>query len=99
MNIDVLNYNDYRTFLSDYLAFRRAKSPRFTVRQFCVRAGISTDNYLLRILRGQRNLGPMIAERFLPQLGLGRVGEQYFLALVHAAAARTLSEKEQYGAH
>lgn len=93
MKLDVFDYSDYRTYLSDFIELKRSSSPGFSVRQLSVKAGISTDNYLLRVLRGQRNLGIRLAERFVRPLGLSGAEAHYFMTLVQAESAKTLHER------
>ncbi len=95
-DIDITNYTDYRSFLSDYIAVKKAESRSFTIRKFCMRAGISTDNYLLRVLRKQRNLGHRTTERFIATLPLKGVDAQYFRTLVYLDSAKSTDEKNRY---
>ncbi len=89
-----LDYSNYRTYLSDYLVWKRSSSKAFTVRSFCLKAGVSTENYLLRVIRKKRNLGRQMAERFSLALSLKGKEADYFLALVEAEHSRTLSSKQ-----
>ena len=87
------NYTSYRAFLADYLTQMRATSRVFTVRRFCQKAGISTNNYLLRILRGQRNLGPKLIDRFIKVVGLRNDEAKYFRAMVALESQTNFEEQ------
>jgi uncharacterized protein (TIGR02147 family) len=87
------DFEDYREYLQLYLAHKRETTPGFSVRQFCLKARISTENYLLRIIRGQRNLGPRIVERIIETIPLKGHEAEYFRCLVDLELARAPSEK------
>lgn len=78
----VTDYTDYRQYLQAFLDAKRATHKSFTARQFCLKAKVSTDDYLLRILRGKRNLGAQASEQFIQALGLKNTEAQYFRSLV-----------------
>ena len=66
------------------------------MRQFCQRIGLSTHNYVQRIVSGQRNLTVALAERFIPVLGLRGADATYFRALVALTHARSDNERDHY---
>jgi len=52
----VYAYLDYRAFLRDYYAERKAASRAFSYRAFSKRAGVSAPNYLKLVIDGKRSL-------------------------------------------
>ncbi len=91
----VILYSDYRTYLADYVAWKRATSRAFSVRAFCLKAGVSTENYLLRIIRGQKNLGPKLAERFSEAIGLKERESRYFFLLAQLGQSKNLRDQKR----
>lgn len=91
--VDVFDYADYRAYLADVLAWKRATVRGFSVRQFSLKAGLSTENYLLRVLRKKRNLGPKVTERFAAALALDGPSARYFAALTRVEGSKTTSER------
>ncbi len=95
-NPDIANYTDYRLYFKDFIEYKRSTSKGFSIRQFCRRAGLSTDNYLLRIIRNERNLGPILTEKFIHILALKNLQAEYFRALVYKELAKKYEDKERY---
>ena len=89
----VWDFEDYREYLALYLAYKRESGTGFSVRKFCLKARISTENYLLRIIRGERNLGPRIAERIIETIPLKGYEAEYFRRLMDLETARSSSDK------
>ena len=91
--IDVKSYDCYRSYLRDTIEFRRQQNRRFTVRGLCLKVGLKTDNYVMRIVRRQRNMSPQLAEKFVAALGLKDGDASYFMYLVNIDSARTDQER------
>lgn len=92
----IFHYTDYREYLRDFIAVKKQTSRGFSIRQLCLNAGISTENYILRVIRAQRNLGPRNAERLLEALRLENTERQYFHLLMQKENARTVESKMKY---
>jgi uncharacterized protein (TIGR02147 family) len=92
--IDVYRYQDYRALLADYYAERKAHGRGFSYRAFSRRAGLSSPNHLKRVIEGERNLSPEMAQRFAEACGLTGKEAQYFCELVEFNQARTTAEKQ-----
>jgi uncharacterized protein (TIGR02147 family) len=91
---DVYRYQDYRAFLAEYYADRKANGRGFSYRAFSRRAGLASPNHLKRVIEGERNLSPEMAQRFAEACGLAGKEAQYFCELVEFNQARTSSEKQ-----
>lgn len=78
----VWDYVDYRVYLRDFLSHKRQAQAGFSVRQFSLKAGISTENYLLKVIRGEKRLGMKLAEAFIQAIPLKASGAEYFRAMV-----------------
>jgi uncharacterized protein (TIGR02147 family) len=93
--VEVHAYLDYRAFLRDHYAAKKAKSKGFSYRAFSRKAGVSSPNYLKLVIEGQRNLSTKMAERFARACGLAEEDSRYFVSLVSFNQARTSAEKER----
>lgn len=89
----IWEYSDYRLYLSDFIAHKRAAHAGFTVRKFCLSARISTQNYVLKVIRGEKNLGPKLSEQFITALGLQNAEAEYFRELAKLGFTRNLEDK------
>lgn len=90
----VVSYENYQQFISDFIDAKRTQNPRFTVRQFCLRMGIKTENYLLRIIRGERKLGPATSERLIKTIPLMGRDAEYFRLLVQRENSAAAEERK-----
>ncbi len=90
---DVYGYLDYRAYLRDFYAARKAKSVGFSYRSFSRRAGVSSPNYLKLVIEGQRSLSAKMAERFAQACGLDSDASRYFVHLVAFNQAKTSAER------
>ena len=96
--VDVYAYLDYRAFLRDFYAAKKAKSTGFSYRSFSKRAGVSSPNYLKLVVDGQRSLSAKMAEKFAQACGLDADASRYFVHLVAFNQAKTSTERSlQYG--
>ena len=94
-SIDIFNYFDYREYLQMEYAWRKEHQKGFSHRQFSLQADISSPNYLLRVLNGERTLTLDYAEKFSKALGLTRNESSYFTMLVQFNNEHDSSEKEK----
>jgi uncharacterized protein (TIGR02147 family) len=82
------DYLDYRGFLADWFAAKKAANPRYSYRVFARRAGGKSPSLLHHVIDGRRNLTPSALADFVVALGL-RAGEaQFFRLLVELDQAK-----------
>ena len=79
---DVFAYLDYRAFLRDVYAEKKALGRGFSFRTFSRLAGLRSPNYLKLVIDGERNLSDAMAPRFASALGLRDDAARYFADLV-----------------
>ena len=91
--VDVFGYLDYRAYLRDYYAAKKAQGRGFSFRAFSMRAGLGSPNYLKLVMDGERNLSAEMAERFAAALGLSGDGAAFFQALVSFNQAKGPDER------
>ena len=90
--VDVYGYLDYRAYLREFYAAKKAKSRAFSYRAFSKRAGVASPNYLKLVVEGARSLSAKMAERFALACGLDADATRYFVHLVAFNQAKTSSE-------
>lgn len=93
---DILNYTNYRQFLLDFYAFRKAADPKFSLRTFAELARFSSHGHLKYIMDGSRNLSKKTLLKLVKALDLSGPQEDYFEKLVFFNQADTLEEKNHY---
>lgn len=94
-SVSVFAYLDYRAFLRDYYAAKKATSRAFSFRSFSKRAGLSSPNYLKLVIDGKRSLSAKMAEKFAAACGLDADAARYFSHLVAFNQAKTSAERAQ----
>ena len=82
--MDILDYDDYRKFLTDWFAAH----PEVSHRGFMRRVGSRDPNVLLRIIKGERRLTEDRVPVFARALELDEVGTEALWLLVRIAHGR-----------
>ncbi|MBN1129671.1 MAG: TIGR02147 family protein [Chitinispirillaceae bacterium] len=94
--ITIYNYFDYREYLSDVFKLLKKKRYGFSYRSFSKEAGISSHNFLPRIIKRERNLTAEFILLLGAYLKLPAKEIKYFQALVAFNNAKKPSQKEKY---
>jgi uncharacterized protein (TIGR02147 family) len=92
---EVFGYLDYRAYLRDYYAYRKAHGASFSFRAFSKRAKLRSPNYLKLVMDGARNLTREMAARFAEACGLRGEDSAYFVDLVMFNQASSANERNQ----
>jgi uncharacterized protein (TIGR02147 family) len=105
----IFTYTDYRRYLADFFEERKRLNKHFSLRMLAERSGFKARDYLMRVMRGDRNLSLEGAGKLSEFFRFSEKQSEYFHVLVQFNQARTTSEKEQcwlrlseiqkYGAH
>lgn len=105
----IFAYTDYRRYLTDYFDEKKRDNKRFSLRMLAERAGFKARDFLMRVMRGDRNLSREGAGKLSIFFHFSGKQAEYFQALVEFNQARTTTEKEshfqrlsairKYGAH
>jgi uncharacterized protein (TIGR02147 family) len=90
---DVYAHFDYRALLRAYYEDRKLHGRGFSYRAFARRAGFKSPNHLKRVIDGERNLTPEMAERCVRACGFTGEEASYFRELVAFNEAKTESER------
>lgn len=91
--LDIFQYGDYRTFLSDFYHREKERNPGFSYRSFARRAGLASPNYLKLVIDGSRPVTEKNLSSFLRGLKLGAAEAEYFRVLVSMKESRDDREK------
>lgn len=90
----IWEYTDYRLWLTEHFRINKLLNPRYSYGVLARKAGFQARDFLLRVMRGDRQLGPESAQRLALALSLDRRERAYFLALVEYNQARKADERE-----
>jgi uncharacterized protein (TIGR02147 family) len=88
-------YTDYRRFLADWFGEKKHANPRFSLRMLAERSGFKAKDYLLRVMRGDRNLSAEGVGKLSAFFRFSEKQAEYFSALVDFNQARDLPAKEK----
>ena len=89
---DILEYTDYRQYIADYYADRKAKSA-FSWQEFATAAGFSSPVYLKYVSEGRFNLSEEAAVRTARSMHLAEFECDFFVEMVKFCHAKTDDEK------
>ncbi len=94
----ILHYLDYRDFIRDHCAWRKARDPGFSQRIFASEAGLppTCSSLLPSVVNGRRNLSLNLRIKFGKALGLSERDFRYFDLLVQFNQAKGMIEKNHF---
>lgn len=96
VKINIFDYFDYREYLSDVFAQLKKSRYGYSFRSFSREAGISSHNFLPRILKRERNLSKEFVPVLSKYLKLSVKEEKYFSILVSFNNTKKPSIKEKH---
>lgn len=92
----IYSYRNYREYLADFYADKKARNPLYSYKTFAETAGLNSANYLPLVIEGSRNLTVTNIHQFAMALKL-RVDEiDFFEALVLCNQAKSSLEEDFY---
>ena len=89
---DILEYTDYRQYIADYYADRKAKTA-FSWQEFAKTAGFSSPVYLKYVSEGRFNLSAEAAVRTAQAMHLADYERKFFVEMVKFDHAKNDDEK------
>lgn len=89
----VYDYRDYRKFLSEWLAWKKATHASYSGTVFAKKAGLGSHTLLGMVIRGERNLTYKTIQLFTKAMGFERHEREYFEKLVLFNQAADADEK------
>jgi uncharacterized protein (TIGR02147 family) len=91
----IFAYTDYRQYLVDFFEERKRLNKHFSLRMLAERSGFKARDYLMRVMRGDRNLSLEGAGKLSDFFRFSEKQAEYFHILVQFNQAHTTWEKEQ----
>jgi uncharacterized protein (TIGR02147 family) len=95
-SVSIFNFFDYREYLNAVYNQKKNQQSGFSFRSFSRDAGITSPNYLLRVLKGARHLSLEYVPKFCKALRLSGDEAQFLEALVCFNNEKKIDHKEQY---
>lgn len=93
---NIFDYSDYRQYLSDYYAQKKANNTNYSHRVFANQAGLSSPSHLLMIIKGERNLSMKTILKFAEGLKLSSKEKRFFELIVLYNQTEDLQMKAKY---
>ncbi len=94
--VSVFEHKDYREFLKSWYEDAKERHSTFSYRVFSKKAGFNTSNFLMLVIKGQRNLTEQSLSKVIIGLNLNKQEQEFFRNLVFFNQAKTHNEKNNY---
>ena len=91
----IYEYTDFRKFLEDRTKELKEENPKYSRRYLVARLGLSSNNYLKRIIDGSRKLSDNLSRKLTKVLGLNKVESEFFLDLVQYGQAKSTEARAE----
>lgn len=89
MRPNIIEYMDYRPFLSDWFDWKKRETPRFSHRGFVRRVGQKSPSLIIDLMAGRRRLTPAMVMPFAAAMKLSAAERRYLSLLVDLERAKT----------
>lgn len=89
---DIYTYQDYRQFLKDWLAYKKASQSGFSLRKLSEKAGLSLG-YLNMVTSGKRNLSNSKLQSLKPHLGISDLELEFLKKLMSINDSKNQKQK------
>jgi uncharacterized protein (TIGR02147 family) len=90
---NVFEYTDYREYLRDSYALNKKQDPRFSYRNFSMRLGFSSPNFLMLVVQGKRNISRSTCFKISKLLRHTKREAGYFENMVFFSQVESQEEK------
>ncbi len=94
--VNIHEYLDYRRFLADILAEKRAIGAAYSMRAIQKRLGLTSNGYLSNIIAGRSKLSLELSSKIGDLFGLSESEKKYFKTMVLFSHATTVDEKNHF---
>ena len=92
----VYAYTDYRKYLLDFYTDKKRLNSRYSYRVLAEKSGFKARDYLMRVMKGERNLSESGIKLLSKYFDFSEKQELYFLLLVQFNQSEVGLEKEKY---
>jgi uncharacterized protein (TIGR02147 family) len=93
---DIFQHLNYREFLRDWMAGRKAEGKPFSYRYLAQKTGLKSPAFFTYVLQGKRNLSPHLALKFAEAMKLSKKETAFFELLVCFNQAKSLEERKHH---
>lgn len=94
--MNIYQYTNYRSFLTDYYEHEKKKNPHFSYQYFANKAGITNKGFVYNIFKGKKNLSKSSILKFTKVIKFTPQELRYFENLVFFNQAKSLDEQNHY---
>lgn len=95
---NVYRYDDFRVFLKEMFAWKKAQDGDYSYRRFAKDAGISNPGYLLDVIVGKRTLSDNAVKKTAAAFGLNEAETEFFDLLVDFGQSKKDARRQEiYG--
>jgi uncharacterized protein (TIGR02147 family) len=93
---NIFSYINFRTYLTEYYAEKKAENSRFSYRMFSRICSFSSPNFIKLIAEGKRNLSTDGIEKVAKGLKLNKNESRFFTNLVHFNQSSSHEDKKRF---
>lgn len=93
VHLNIFEFDDFRTYLKSSVQLLRDQGSDFSFRKFSATAGFTSPNFLILLMKGERNLSEESALKIAAAFGLEKLEKNFFVSLVKYNQAKNSSEK------
>lgn len=92
---NVYRYDDFRVFLKEMFAWKKAQDGEYSYRRFAKEAGISNPGYLLDVIVGKRTLSDNAEKKTAAAFGLNEAEGEFFGLLVDFGQSKQDARRQE----
>jgi uncharacterized protein (TIGR02147 family) len=92
----IFEYMDYRLYLGDYYAWKKAALPQFSYQVFARKAGFGSKSFLAHVINGKRNLSRDSIYKIGQCIELNGMEMIYFEELVAFSQSKDLKQRSHF---
>lgn len=96
VNLNIFEFDDFRAYLKRSVEILREQGSDFSFRKFSAAAGFTSPNFLILLMKGERNLSKESALKIATTFGLENHQKNFFVSLVQYNQAKDSTEKFNY---
>src|SRR5690606_1160697 len=89
----VQDFTEFRKYLSEWFAYRKNSRRSFSHRVLATKLGLSSPNFILLVIKGERNISVELAEKLSSVMGHTPDETEYFLWLIRLDQAKDSRER------
>lgn len=80
---ELFEFKNYREFLLAYASYQKARYPHWSYGSWARKLGVGGTATITRVLRGDRDPGPLLVEKLIQHFAFSTKEAEYFRSLVH----------------